>query len=337
MGKYNMELFRITLVIFIISCLILLWFSVVTMNAPIPERHNRLFLVIEPETPAPGRDRVNPEQYYNAIQEHDDDSQNVHNSQVIRSLTKKFRRLLHFWHLDNKTSDMDAKIPEFYVEIEAYVRNSDLPYHKQKNIIDVIERTKQGAMTSSIPAEVINGREIQARENIILFLVWSRIKAPANQANQTDMQNMLMQQLDDCVNNTSMLAEIVLAPGSMHCINGRIGRILASLTLLDDDPVLAEPEKDTKEIRNIMYSRAAALMNEELNVRESRDPGFKNIYAGIDMQGPDSEHVNKLREDIFGFELETRHKIATTLYNEYRGQLPIKDLKDTINKAVVDL
>lgn len=300
----------------------MLWFALVALNTydPVPIEVPGAFFILQARTPVRHNPIVVNNNGFEAVQTHANDSQNVHDKQVLTCLKKKFKRLVHLYSVDNKITDIDSKLPEFYEEIEAAI-----PAQHKKNVKTVLTQVKAGAQTSSIPDEIVEIDDkaitVPAKENYILYLIWNRIKSPDNDKNRDDLIEMLFNQLNDCIMPASTripIIEDLLTPGGMHCINGRIGRMISTLTLLDNDPVLQEPEKDIAEIRNIMFMRAAAIRNQELAAMEIKQPGFKEKYDA---------------DDTLEFDIQVRNKISTTLLDEFKGQVPTKDMREIINDA----
>jgi hypothetical protein len=93
-------------------------------------------------------EKTNKKTYYDDIQTHDNDSQNVHNSMVIKLLAKKFQRLLELSKLiDNKdiegsgmekTEIENAKIDESIYQIKKFSEEYLTQLNKD-NKIDIQE------------------------------------------------------------------------------------------------------------------------------------------------------------------------------------------------------
>jgi len=263
--------------------------------------------------------------YYNDLQKHDNDSQNVHNLHVINALRKKYTRLVEL-NIDfeslilptiNKLlsfglsiNEIDAvRMQEIINQIEKCAKMYDI--NKQYRISRVLTEINKGKLISSLsqPDDSIS-------ESYILTLIWNRIHHTDNHDNVNIMEIALLDQLLDCVTDSSIDIHFV-------CITGRVARMISSLSLLDKDPILFEPEKDTKEIANLAYSKAHNILQNEL-----KNNNMESVYISdpSKLTIDDQNNLNKFEESV-------RNQIKEVLHAEYKNILSAEDLSIIIIKA----
>jgi len=308
--------------------------------------------------PEPIKDKEKTDSYFEKLQEHDNDSQNVHNPQIISSLTKKYNRLVelnNYFSLSqakeleeaglSRDDIKKAKFNEVNAQILAFANeyfpaDPDENIHARnelckKKVQKVLEEISKDNTISSI-AQLTNADPIS--ESWILVLVWERINHSDNQENSKAMKIALIDQLVDCFQKKSDLVDAMmnlLFPGNSQeqdnlpdkshlvCINGRVGRVISSLTLLDKDPLLNEPEKDTKEIANLAYLKASSILRDELEKNN-----IKEVYTKD--SGELTENEKKKLED---FEKHVKNQIENIISKEYQNSISSVELKEIIKKA----
>jgi len=159
------------------------------------------------------------------------------------------------------------------------------------------------------------------------------------------MQTALVEQLIDCTydineNNPGHeilrilfgLPELPTSRGTgtivrTVCINGRVGRILSTFTLLDADSILSSPEMDDKELFNEAYVKANKVLEIALDTHDN--PVIRDLYSKpedtLNMQ--EQLIVNRFRE-------RAKSEIAKTLKADYENLIDEKSLYTIINNSV---
>lgn len=273
-----------------------------------------------------------PEEYFTKLESHANDSQNTHDSTILSSLTMKYKRLKELY--DNKEYSNEilkagiteeelnnAKIDEIIFQIKKLSKeyyNNEEKQNKINNILDEI--SKNNTITS------ISEEKIPVYEKYILLLVWTRIHHKDNEENMKKMEIMLLDQLIDCYESIKINIGIinVMTPEHSVCINGRVGRIISSLTLLDNDKILSDPEKDEKEIANLAYSKAYKILTTELKKNKRIDELYNTNHDKLS----DDEF-----DEVIEFENKIKLKIERELTNEYKNYISSQKLKNIIEKA----
>lgn len=322
---------------------------------PPPVRHGLMIRVIR-RTTTPRvdilKDNTEPQSYFEKIQTHDDDSQNVHNSQVITDLTKKYQKLVELYENDQtQTKELteaglsleeiqNVRVQETILQIENCANKHFKPDviegndEKLKNVKRFLEDMNKGYSITSL-----SPHEMPIKENWILTLVWQRIHNQDNQKNVELMEIALLDQLIDCVQKDNDALNMIMQflfneiqdedePENMNenkslvCINGRVARVISSLSLLDNDPVLFEPIRDEKELANMAYSKASSILQEELKVQN-----MEKIYISTEKRSKEEQ------EKLEKFEKHVKDQIERTLLADYKDVISESKLKEIIEKS----
>lgn len=244
-------------------------------------------------------------EYFNELmQEHDNDPQNVHDPGVISGLKKKFYKLHDMYKSDAEKSDLAICIDEI-IEYISKKKNNE-------NTRDIY-KMKYALLSSIIQNNIITSFGEEVKEGYILLLIWLRIKSDDNKKNFDKLIDSLLYQLSDmCIEDENGELAVV-------CINGRVARMFSSLILLDNDPELAEPERDISELTNLAYSKASNILQSML-----KDDEMNTLYMKEDDMLTEIE-----KQQITDFENKIKNKIEETLILEFKDLIP-KDKLDNI-------
>ena len=313
------------------------------------------------------RDRQqDPEKYIQDMQRdnHHDDNQNVHNSHINMILARKYNRLYELHsntdlesiakELDMSISELqEAKITAALQEIEEYGMSNIEENHINRQKLSVVlnEIRKGYSITSVSNAVDEDGNSIAIAEDWILTLAWERIHAPDNaDVHETLKQALIDQLIDathvfrrnalendllrvffggmltDAVENSDDPDNFIVRP---VCINGRVGRVLSAFTLIDNDPVLREPEKDEKEIANEAYTKAGHILNSELENYDTGNKPIKELYIKDDEDLSEGE-----QSTVFEFRKHAKEKIVETLKTDYENLIDEKLLLNITQNAI---
>jgi hypothetical protein len=294
---------------------------------------------------APTADKKNPEKYFNEIQTHNNDTQNVHNSLIISGLSKKLTRLKELVEKSqvdlsslgvNGEEAQNIKIHESLTQIKQfaqghYIRDNIRDTEKINKIKFILKKIRNGDLIVSIN---ILSSDTAIKESYILSLIWERIHHPENAEKAHDMKVALLDNLVDAVitstHNIFNIIDIQIGEFSgqkyrLECITGRVGRMLASLTLVDADKILSEPERDEKEFENEAYYKAHNILHSQLQ-KESEQ--LREDYIA------DREKIEKKRlKHLLEFENSVKEQINITLLKDYENILELSSLKNIIQKA----
>jgi hypothetical protein len=212
--------------------------------------------------------------YYESLQRHSNDGQNVHDSVVIRHLSRKYGTLIRLLGEDAEFQAMLQQLVDLghplkeargmavqacLVEIHSRLAQTDRSEESRNKIQTVLETISRNYTITSL-----NGKRIP--ESWILTLVWRRVVSPDNAAKSVEMWDRLLTSLEQCAVPMTLPMEPILLRAGIRpgydtvCINGRVANVLSVLTMLDSNPRLSEPELDYAEVRNeAMYLSAHVL------------------------------------------------------------------------------
>lgn len=286
------------------------------------------------------------EQYYETIQHnnHANDTQNVHDSMVIKELKKRYDRLIELNqsalivpadiadHI-NQDDYADMFCQTMFIELGNYCQTYFDPINfseKFQKAQKVIETARQGSIFTGFIDEI--------KEDWILAHVWYRIHSSDNTANRDQLLSALMDQLQDAGKYALAggIAAVVAAvitgippvrsqELTTECTTGRIGRYFQTFTLLDADPLLQQPILDEKEYENEAYAKSYKILTKFID----NTPGMNVLYHTADEDTLTSDDRTKLNEMRDG----ARAAIAEALVKDYEGIIPQDKLDRLIEKC----
>jgi hypothetical protein len=277
----------------------------------------RLFPLVR--KPPPRRfSRRDPSLYYQGLERHANDPENVHDSSVIRSLKRKYERLVEL----SQKSLSDSRVPpedllnSTLIEIECLIKKhfAQSPDEAEKCLKFLQESDKGRSITSLTPdfSPVFESR--------ILVLVWTRIHQEENRSNWDKLERALLDQLIDATRKAT------------PCITGRIGHLFAALTLLDADPILSEPERDDREIANLVFYKANSIVDHQLLNWVPAGGIPSRPIAQLYITDPD-ELSTEEKEIVEEFIAHCQAEIETTIRKEFADQLSAERLDHVIHEA----
>lgn len=272
------------------------------------------------------------EKFFEKIQKinHNNDPQNVHDTLVVNGITKIYKRLEELNERDFPGGGGEMK-NQTILEVNAEINKFAAKYLQKKAKNDE-EFREMGEKIDFMLETINNGNKISCvneKENWILCQLWRRSNSQENGEKGEQIKEALIDGLLDCV-KSPILSFVPLIRGddkySSECPQGRIARMISSLTLIDVDPVLSSPIMDEKEMENVIYLKASSILKRELM---NYDGGkIENIYtADEDTLSDDS------KEKIKKFESHVRDCMQKELTEEYKNILDFEKLNNIIKKA----
>lgn len=236
------------------------------------------------------------------------DSQNVHDSSVQKSLIRSVERL----RKAKKYNDKSIPIKDTITQIRQYLtEESSAPMNKRNQAINALDYIEKARGTLSN----LGGMS----ELDVLSLVWSRIECPDNAKNKASLRAALVDQLADCI-----------ATGNAPvCTTGRASRIVSSLEVLDHqaDLVALKPRwVYTDELNNL-----AARTRDEVLSRCTADE--RRAYEGIGQKddeavAAETRVTKKIKEAIWNNAREAY--VNTNLMTEAEVQMDLKPIMEAI-------
>jgi len=323
---------------------------------------------VEPAAPtqqARDRQTQTADEFFQELNDHNDEPQNVHNSQIRKALTARLLRIIELNGGMHESYEVGGlQIPhEQYIQAKLHhtsqeIINRSRQYLNGMVLLEAItqeEAELRLAKVNLVLVKISQGYDlvmtdgIPYKENLILVHVWDRINHADNFGNREQLQIALIDNLIDAVEErpTALLAmdniiNTMLGGAHQHagistthhtvCINGRMGRVLTSFVLLDADPAIAAPEMDEKELANEAYSKASVILDRELDTYKVKLPENKRTIQDIYIADEDTLSQRELLV-LRAFEDHVKETIAEELRRDYDGVLPYEQVTAIITKA----
>ena len=246
---------------------------------------------------------------------HNDDSQNVHNSFVVKDIKTKYQRLLKLnsefnkipYELENCISADEWKQ---CLKEETFSQIQDLIKDNPKAYQALIELQKESTITGLSDSIVT--------DTWVLIQVWRRIQSIDNHISDL-LKTSLVDQLNDS-----------LEPGvedeTVVCVRGRVSRLLQLFTMVDPDPILSAPIMDDKELENRAYEDTYTIIQKELDSWPQ-----KNIKILYDF--PENTLSAEQINDLHNFETHVKLIIEYTLKKDYGKLFSAEELDRIIAAA----
>ena len=186
------------------------------------------------------------------------DKQNSHDTQVISDLGKKYNRLVELYGT-NDTENFIPDIREFY---NRYCPN------KMQNINKVLEQILKKQTIISLTNSEIN--ELQ-----IVNLIWKRINSHDNKTKNL-LIDRFMENMENCIetgeDNDRELMEMLNIPREeLVCINGRVARLLDTLTVIDPDPILGGVILTSIDVKEILLDNIIKYIEENVKINNNKE------------------------------------------------------------------
>lgn len=260
-------------------------------------------------------------QYFDNTKKVKSDSQNVHDSSVNKHLRDTFTRL----NVPYKgCSILEEK--KQCEEMNTYINNNVTP--QGLRVYNYI-----GANN---PVVFSLGSNVRLYD--VLFSVWKRSYHPNNKNNQTELKKSLVNALNDCFDN-----------GSMVCTGGITARLLTSLVLLDYEKDMGHVET-VEQYKNEIMSKAASILDnlvKELSAcsvrsgmhsrtlqcssERSANPELKK-YAQTFATGEDDTNIGANTKKEFKDMYEDR---INNMLEQYDANNIPKNIKKLIMEAII--
>jgi len=205
------------------------------------------------------------EQLTDALETHNTDPQNVHDSAVNVGL----RDTLATLRSTTKIRDFD-KCSE---ELRQYISDNHRDSAKGQRALSALETISAGNFNSSIGAN----------ESEVFATVWSR-------ADENTNTEQIREAVVDAMND-------FYERGSANpvCINGRCGRLIGSLATLDRDPTVGAVQTLEQHRNDIMSQVSAALQREIDIASRSEDAGLKRVAESYTVPGVTADPAHEQR------------------------------------------
>lgn len=187
------------------------------------------------------------ERAFNDATVYTDDRQNVHDSAVNADLREIINRI------------ESAVVPDAAIAEAREYLNTRYPGDETKkaNAKLGLDKALQRANVSAL----------HTTEDRILALVWDRAAHPLNEERANDMRESLINSLADGVEN-----------GHQVCTNGRVSRMVASMTTLDYDDVVANGVLTLEAYRNAIFQESKNIVDAAIDrAKASSDADLRAV------------------------------------------------------------
>lgn len=324
----------------------------------------------EPAETAVRRDKKHQatEEFFQNLNEHNNDGQNVHDVTIRKCLTDRLLRVIELNGGAKKNYEFGGiKMSQdewIFNRMQQVARDIQQRANGYFDGLVLRERMTQEEARLRIARvrlalnKISNGYQLMMRdtkmykEDYVLVQVWDRINHKDNFANREQLQIALIDNLVDCTHKKAIIVNAlgnllqaflgepqplgaatgIEAEWTTHCINGRVARILTSLVLLDADTKISQPERDEKEMANEAYAKAAKVLENELKsykVSISTDRDIESLYNEWD----DSKLSDVEKLAVANFEEHVKNKIRDTINSDYKDLFAQHKLDEIIEKA----
>jgi len=301
----------------------------------------------------------NPEEFFENIQQHGDDSQNVHDPLIRKEMTNKLMKMIEYntkryGSLDQRAQEVSMTPDQFtmskMINTTHEIKRKSIAYYNSQllgltdpdAIVEKRRETDINLHKIGIVLDKVSGGypigmsdEQVYREDFILNNVWDRINDEDNTQHRDQLQIALIDNIVDCaykmdINNLdpqfAQVVQLIMGDAyTTHCINGRVARFITSLILLDADPIITKPEMDAKEIANEAYTKAYNILNKEL------DNQTEEVQTWFGTK--ETELTPEQLQIVKDLENHIKGRIADVLRADYKDILDGPTLDGIIGKA----
>jgi hypothetical protein len=279
------------------------------------------------------------EKYFDGLQKnnHNDDTQNVHDSQIVKEIVRLYARLKELneskMPIMGTEKGLSPLVGMPLNELKIAITNEvfrDVGVYAEKYISKNRIKTYANDLTdfNAVLDEIRKGGIldcIHEREDWVICQVWRRINSVSNE----DMKALFILNLLDCMKEDTMPNIINILGGGListkhiECTHGRIARMLNTFTLLDPDKELSTPIKDKKEIENEAYTKAGNIYKTML---DSPELAWNDIGKLVEKDEPTRAEINRIKM--------YERKIAENIKNELKKDYTSILGKDEIDKII---
>lgn len=206
-----------------------------------------------------------------------DDRQNVHDSKVNNDLRLTLRKL-------KSTAPYDFDPMESIDDAAEYIATTysrdPLNHQKTANATRILEQIRKGETISTFG---------ETEDNIFGY-TWERCNHPRNKKNSGLMREAIITALADGIEH-----------GAPVCPNGRCGRVLNSLVILDFDQEVASGAMSFEAWRNRIFQESKTIVEREIErAKNSNDDDMRAVGEAFDIgdESPNPEVENQFKANL---------------------------------------
>lgn len=241
------------------------------------------------------------------------DPQNVHETQVSGDLERIYTNI----KFENDKDDMITG----GVDNRQGVSIEDI-----RNAINAHKFSKEDERRRALTVldTMNNGGEITKlhdNERNVLLNVWKRIHSSDNDNRRDNLRASLIDSL------ASGMEKNYYGDYAMVCANGRCGRVINSLTLLDANKDISRPIKTKEIMKNEVFSKSYKILENELKKAPA------DVVKAYNGTTPESQINAELTKRVDDFMDNVKSKIETQIRADYDGSTNDATLENLIKDA----
>lgn len=249
------------------------------------------------------------------------DPQNVHDTHVNSEISERFIFLTSVTNII--CQEGHSKITQHITKLHGHtfwirLRCSYIYVHIVDNYtcdVGKLEQVFHFILNGSNHTVTVAG--INAPICDILCMVWDRIMCPENREVQEDLIQALIQQLCDCIQDSSVV-----------CVKGIVGRLFQVFIMLDASPELSTPITTSQEFQNEALAKTRHILESLLSDFKTGGRSMLDIYTDMPQNLTPEE-----TELVSSFEEHVKTQISDTLRADYEHLVSDAELSDIIVKA----
>lgn len=233
------------------------------------------------------KSKINPQkELYYKIDIHSS-PQNVHDTNVSYDLKNKYQLIV-----DSNAADSTQVQNSINLNtIRSFIQKSNIDNDKKKDALSIVDLASRSGHINNL----------DTTEDQVLLETWKRTESPENVNVKDTLQNAVVDALVHCYETNYGDAKSV-------CINGRCGRIIDSLTVLDNNKDISQPIKTVDILKSEIFMKSYNILQKEL---EKVPKEVADVYNGVAQPTPE------LQKRVSDFENSTAELLEKTIRNDY--------------------
>ena len=243
-------------------------------------------------------------EYYYETTQVPNDPQNVHETNVVYGLKSIYDNIV-----EKNGGKVTADIGEIEKKINDLQSKNKISAQQATRAKKTLETMRNKNYVSSLGTD----------ESAVLQNVWNRVHSRENAANVQNLELSFVNSLAECQEPDWQ------GNDQQVCTVGRVSRVINSLSQMDADEDISAPVVTTEVLRNEIFSKTYAIIQEEL---KSADVDVARKYNGLP-----GDYAPEIDARVEEFEENLKLKITNTIQSEYSDAKP-ETLRTIIQEAL---
>lgn len=248
-------------------------------------------------------------EYYYETAQVPNDPQNVHETNVVYGLKTIYDNIVEKNMSEAIRGPASADIGEIEKKINDLQKKNKISAQQADRAKKTLETMRNKNYVSSLGTD----------ESAVLQNVWTRVHSRENAANLQNLELSFVNSLAECQEPDWQ------GNDQQVCTVGRVSRVINSLSQMDADEDIAAPVVTTEVLRNEIFSKTYAIIQEEL---KSADVDVARKYNGLP-----GDYAPEIDARVEEFEENLKLKITNTIQSEYSDAKP-ETLRTIIQEAL---